>query len=183
MNIIVYSGLISYFCSMEDPRIERKKLHSLENIVFITVAAVMCGAQSWNDVADYGNSKKEWLSGLLDLTNGIPSHDTFNRFFQLLDPSDFEECFMRWTQSIVGELKRENISIDGKSMRASRAGHFQKATHIVSAYAGNHNLVLGQVKTDEKSDETTAIPQSNCQIYRISRGISSLSMRWVRRQP
>jgi predicted transposase YbfD/YdcC len=119
----------------------------------------MCGAQSWNDVEDYGNSKKEWLSDLLDLPNGIPSHDTFNRFFQLLDPSDFEECFIRWTQSIVGELKRENISIDGKSMRGSRAGHFQKAVHIVSAYAGNHNLVLGQVKTDEKSNEITAIPQ------------------------
>jgi hypothetical protein len=112
MDIIADSGLISYFCKLEDPRIERKKLHSFENIVFITVAAVMCGAQSWNDVEDYGNSKKEWLFGFLDLTNVIPSHDTFSRFFQLLDPSDFEDCFILWMQSIVGELKRENISIE-----------------------------------------------------------------------
>lgn len=153
------SRLISYFCGMKDPRLDRKKLHPLENIVFISVAAVMCGAESWNDVQDYGNSKKEWLSGFLDLSNGIPSHDTFNRFFQLLDPQEFEHHFIAWVQSIVGELKEETISIDGKTMRASRAGKFLQATHIVSAYAGNHNLVLGQVKTDEKSNEITAIPQ------------------------
>jgi predicted transposase YbfD/YdcC len=159
MDIIVASGLISCFCNMEDPRIERRKLHSLENIVFITVAAVMCGSQSWNDVADYGNSKKEWLSGFLDLSNGIPSHDTFNRFFQLLAPLDFENCFILWMQSIVGDLKRESISMDGKSMRGSRGGRIQKTTHIVSAYAGSHNPVLGQVKTEEKSNEITAISQ------------------------
>jgi len=159
MEIIVNSGLIFYFCRMKDPRIERKKLHSLENIVFITVAAVMCGAESWNDVEDYGCSKKDWLAGFLELPNGIPSHDTFNRFFQLLEPQEFELCFIGWVQSIIGDLEKENISIDGKTVRGSRAGNFTKATHIVSAYAGSHNLVLGQVKTEEKSNEITAIPQ------------------------
>lgn len=153
------SKIISHFGQMKDPRIDRRKLHSLESIVFIAVAGVMCGCNSWDDIEDYGLAKKEWLSTFLDLSNGIPSHDTFNLFFKLLDPKEFEDSFLRWVHAIVDNMQDEFVSIDGKSIRGSRRGSFLKATHIVSAWANGNNLVLGQVKTEEKSNEITAIPE------------------------
>jgi predicted transposase YbfD/YdcC len=152
-------SIISYFGNMKDPRMKRKRLHPLENIVFITVAGVMSGCESWDDVEDYGNCKKEWLSDFLDLKNGIPSHDTFNRFFQLLAPNEFESAFVKWVQSIVGKISDDVVGIDGKSNRGSRRGSFLKSAHIVSAFANDQNIVLAQVKTDEKSNEITAIPE------------------------
>lgn len=152
-------SIISYFSQMKDPRILRKQLHPLENIVFITIAGVMSGCESWDDIEDYGNAKKEWLGSFLDLKNGIPSHDTFNRFFQLLAPGEFETAFLKWVQSLVGDILDEVIGIDGKTSRGSRRGSFLKATHIVSAFADKQNIVPGQVKNEEKSNEITAIPE------------------------
>jgi predicted transposase YbfD/YdcC len=107
----------------------------------------------------YGEMKKEWLKSILDLSGGIPSHDTFNRFFSALDADEFEKCFLKWVKSINEATQGEVISIDGKTIRGSRKAGFKTATHIVSAWADQNELVLGQIKVDEKSNEITAIPK------------------------
>jgi len=144
---------------MKDPRIDRKKLHPLENIIFISIAAVLCGAETWEDIEDFGYAKIDWFSGILDMKNGVPSHDTFNRFFQALNPGEFEKHFMVWTQSIISQHDYEFISIDGKTIRQASKMSNKGSIHIVSAWASRHNLTLGQVKTSEKSNEITAIPE------------------------
>lgn len=151
--------LLSYFSEMKDPRVERTKLHKLEDIVFIAIASVLSGIESWNEMEMYGNVKKPWLETFLELPNGIPTHDTFNRFFTALDPDEFESCFLTWIKSISQSTKGELISIDGKTMRGSRLSGCKSATHIVSAWSDKNELILGQIKVDEKSNEITAIPK------------------------
>lgn len=153
-------GSISeHFSQLEDPRIERKKLHPLLNIIVITICAVICGAENWVDIAMYGNLKKDWLKGYLDLTNGIPSHDTFGRVFRLLKPESFEACFLAWVQAVNQISQGQVIAIDGKELRRSMDGTSGKrAIHMVSAWASESRLVLAQQKVDEKSNEITAIP-------------------------
>lgn len=148
-----------YFSDMKDPRIDRKKLHSLEDIVFISIAAIICGAEGWNEIEEYGKSKKEWLSTILPLPNGIPTHDTFNRFFAALDPEEFEGRFIKWVQSISAVNKGEVVCIDGKTMRGSRGSGTHSATHIVSAWASDNEAILGQLKVDQKTNEITVIPE------------------------
>ena len=150
---------INYFSQMPDPRIERCKAHLLEDIVFITIAAVISGAETWNEIESYGESKEEWLREHLHLPNGIPSHDTFNRFFSLLDPSVFEAAFLSWVRDISSLTNGEVVSIDGKTLRGSRGSGGKHAIHMVSAWANANRLSLGQVKVDEKSNEITAIPK------------------------
>jgi len=150
---------ISYFSQMPDPRIERCKAHLLEDIIFITISAVICGAETWNDIEAYGKSKADWLRKHLLLPNGIPSHDTFNRFFSLLDPTVFEEAFLSWVRAISSLTNGEVVSIDGKTIRGSRDSGGKHAIHMVSAWANANRLSLGQVKVDEKSNEITAIPK------------------------
>ncbi len=151
-----------HFASLEDPRVERTKLHPLLSIVTIALCAVICGAETWDDIAEFGRSKVDWLGSFLELPNGIPSHDTFNRVFQALDPKQFESCFLRWTKAISGVLKGI-IALDGKTLRGSRGQTSDKAgkgaIHMVSAWASQNRLVLGQVKVDAKSNEITAIPE------------------------
>jgi predicted transposase YbfD/YdcC len=122
------------------------------------VSAVICGAEGWTDIEEFGKSKEEWLRGLLPLENGIPSHDTFRRVFGRLDPDKFEACFLSWVRSlnpIVGQ-----VAIDGKTSRGSHdKTNGKKALHLVSAWASECRLVLGQVATEEKSNEITAIPE------------------------
>jgi predicted transposase YbfD/YdcC len=144
---------------MPDPRIERCKAHSLEDIIFITIAAVICGAETWNEIEAYGESKEDWLREHLVLANGIPSHDTFNRFFSLLDAAVFEEAFLSWIRAVSSLTKGEVVSIDGKTVRGSRDTGGKHAIHMVSAWASANRLSLGQVKVDEKSNEITAIPK------------------------
>ena len=150
---------INYFSDLTDPRVERTKDHQLEDIIFIAIASVICGAETWNDMENYGQSKEEWLKGFLKLSNGIPSHDTFNRVFSTLDPQELESCFLDWVKSVAKITKGEVISIDGKSIRGSRDKGSKSIVHMVSAWANANHMVLGQVKVDDKSNEITAIPK------------------------
>ena len=157
--MICENNFLSYFSEMKDPRIERTKRHLFDDIVFIAIASVLSGGDSWNDMEEYGEIKKEWLSSFLELPNGIPSHDTFNRFFSALDAEVFEDCFLSWVKSIHQRTNGEVVSIDGKTMRGSRNQGCKTATHIVSAWADKNELILGQIKVEEKSNEITAIPK------------------------
>ncbi|MDO9028362.1 MAG: ISAs1 family transposase [Candidatus Roizmanbacteria bacterium] len=144
---------------MKDHRIDRKKLHLLEDIVFITIAAVISGAASWNEIELFGKHKKDWLASFLSLPNGIPSHDTFNRFFASLDPEVFEQVFTSWVNSLVEKYPGDIIAIDGKTIRGSKGKGFHSATHVVSAFSIHNQLIMGQLQVDQKSNEITAIPK------------------------
>ena len=150
---------LSYFSVIKDPRIDRTKSHLLEDIIVIAVLSVLCGAETWNDMEDFGNSKESWLRTFLKLPEGIPSHDTFNRVFSLLDPTQLEDCFIKWTDSVSRLTEGEVISIDGKTICGSRDKNKKSVVHMVSAWADVNNIVLGQVKVDDKSNEITAIPE------------------------
>ena len=153
-------SISAHFSELEDPRIERNKLHPLLNILVIAICAVICGAENWVDVAMYGEMKKAWLAQYLDLTNGIPSHDTFGRVFRRIKAEAFEACFLAWVKAVNNITQGQVIAIDGKELRRSLDGTLGKrAIHMVSAWASENRLVLAQVKVDEKSNEITAIPQ------------------------
>ncbi|MCP4378460.1 MAG: ISAs1 family transposase, partial [bacterium] len=140
--------------------IDRQKLHHLTDIVSITICAVLCGAEAWTHVAKFGKAKEDWFRTFLELPNGIPSHDTFGRFFSLLDPQAFQEAFTNWVQAVTDVFKGQVISVDGKCLRRSHDHNDNKsAIYMVSAWASANECVLGQVKTDEKSNEITAIPK------------------------
>jgi len=155
------SATIGYhFSDLEDPRIERTKLHKLSNILVIAICAIIGCSDNWEDVADYGEAKKEWFQTFLDLENGIPSHDTFNRVFGRLDPQQFESCFLKWISAVSEITEGQVIAIDGKVLRRSQnRGVGKAAIDMVSAWASANRVVLGQVKVDDKSNEITAIPQ------------------------
>ena len=129
-------------------------------IIAIAICAIICGADSWVHVELFGRSKLEWFQTFLELPGGIPSHDTFGDVFARLDPEQFQSCFMAWTQAIAELLPEEVVAIDGKTARRSHdcAGG-KGAMHLVSAWATQNTLTLGQVRTAEKSNEITAIPQ------------------------
>ncbi len=147
------------FANLDDPR-KYNIRHNLIDIITIAICAITCGAQNWVDVEQYGKSKYDWLKQFLQLPNGIPSHDTFGRLFSLLDPKQFRDAFTSWWQSIRSLLHQEHIAIDGKTLRASYDKALEKGViHMVSAWAVEKGIVLGQVKTDEKSNEMTAIPE------------------------
>lgn len=152
--------LLESFASMPDPRVERTRRHKLVDILAIAVLGVICGADSWVDIVDFGQAKEAWLRGFLELPNGIPSHDTFGRVFARLDPERFRACFLDWVRAVKHLTQGQVIAIDGKTLRRSHdhaAG--REAIHMVSAWATANHLVLGQVKVDAKSNEITAIPE------------------------
>ncbi len=149
---------IEYFSQLSDPRVDRTKEHLMEDIIFITIAAVICGAETWNDIENYGKSKESWLRQYLQLPNGIPSHDTFNRFFSALNPQAFEEAFLSWVKCISEVIEGDVVSIDGKTVCGSKSSS-KRAIHIISAWSNENQLSLGQVKVDAKSNEITAIPK------------------------
>jgi len=145
---------------LTDPRIDRTKHHSLEAILVIALLAVICGADGWTQVALFGRSKRKWLETFLDLPHGIPSHDTFGRVFSMLDPDELERCIVRWTAHLAKVTQGQLIAIDGKTLRRSfdRASK-RAAIHMVSAWSSANQLALGQLATDAKSNEITAIPR------------------------
>ena len=150
---------LKYFSELTDPRVEWNREHLLEEILLIAIAAVLSGAESWNDIADYGEDKQEWLQTFLVLPSGIPSHDTFNRVFAALDPEEMEKGFAAWVASIARLTAGEVVAIDGKTLCGTRETGKKKLVHMVSAWASVNNLVLAQRKVDEKSNEITAIPK------------------------
>lgn len=151
---------MQHFGDIADPRIDRTKFHPLSNIIVITLCAVICGAQTWEDIEAYGTQKIAWLRTILPLEYGIPSHDTFGRVFARIDPDMFQKSFFRWVWTISALTDGEIIPIDGKTLRHSYDTSTHKgAIHMISAWASAQRLVIGQVKTAEKSNEITAIPE------------------------
>jgi predicted transposase YbfD/YdcC len=152
--------IIEGFSSMEDPRIDRKKLYPLIEIIFLTITAVVSGADHFTDISIFGEANLRWLRKYLPYTNGIPSHDALGYFFSRLDPQAFKERFIEWIESVAKVTKGEIVAIDGKTLRGSydKCGN-KSAIHMVSAWATNARLVLGQRKVDDKSNEITAIPE------------------------
>ena len=146
-----------HFRKLKDPRINRRKKHQLLDIVVIALCAVICGAEDWQQIVAFGRERYDWLARFLALTNGIPSHDTFERVFDRVDARAFHQCFQSWVDALAEKLKIKHIAIDGKTLRGSRSDKLG-ALHLVSAWATEHHLSLGQVATAEKSNEITAIP-------------------------
>jgi predicted transposase YbfD/YdcC len=154
------ASLLEYFAKVPDPRVDRSQLHPLSSVLVLALCAVICGANSFVGIEYFGNAREAWLRTFLDLPNGIPSHDTLGRIFAMLDPAALEQVFREWVAALVTLTKGEVVAIDGKTLRRS----FQKAgsgafVHMVSAWAAGHQMVLGQIKTEEKSNEITAIPR------------------------
>jgi predicted transposase YbfD/YdcC len=154
-------GLLEQFSALEDPRVIGRVDHRLIDILVIAVCAVIACAESWDDIALYGRSKEGWLRRFLDLPNGIPSHDTFRRVFMLIDPDAFERRFSAWTRTLTNEaIDREVVAIDGKTVRRSfDRSRDQAPLHLVSAWASERGLSLGQRAVDGQSNEITAIPE------------------------
>ena len=157
----VNASIVEHFQTLEDPRIERTKKHLLLDILIIAVCTLLTGGEGFQDMELFGKSKRQWLQTFLALPHGIPSHDTFGRVFARLNPTRFQECFLSWTRAVAALTQGTLVSLDGKTARAS----FDRATaasplHMVSAWCSqNGGLVMGQLKTDSKSNEITAIPE------------------------
>jgi predicted transposase YbfD/YdcC len=149
-----------HFGTIPEPRLERTRLYELMEILVIAICAVICGADSWEDIEDFGHAKEAWLRTILKLPNGIPSHDTFRRVFGLIDAEAFQRSFVSWVQAVTQLISGQVIAIDGKKPRGSRdRGIGRGAIDMVSAWASANQLVLGQVKVDDKSNEIKAIPE------------------------
>jgi predicted transposase YbfD/YdcC len=154
------STIVEHFTELDDPRTGNYVPHKLLDIVVIAICAVICGADTWVDCEAFGHAKFSWLKGFLELPNGIPSHDTFGRVFAALNAEQFQTCFVNWVQAVSVVTKGQVVAIDGKKLRRSHDKEIGKAAiHMVSAWATENNLVLGQLKVDDKSNEITAIPQ------------------------
>ena len=150
--------LIECFEGLPDPRIDRTRVHKLTDILVIGLCSLLTGGEGFSDMEVFGKVKQQWLKSFLELPEGIPSHDTFNRVFSAMDPHAFLECFVTWVQGICPALQNEIIAIDGKALRHA-LNEGQTIPYIVSAWATNNGVALGQVKVNDKSNEITAIPE------------------------
>jgi len=152
------TSLMAHLAPMADPRVERRSDHDLIDILVIAVCTLLCGGETFNDMEDFGEAKFDWFKTFLTLRSGIPSHDTFNRVFAAMDPKEFLDCFLRWTQSLRQAVSQEVVAVDGKALRRA-LNKDQSMKYIVSAWAESNGLVLGQLKVADKSNEITAVPE------------------------
>lgn len=150
---------VTHFSQIPDPRKDRKKLHKLADILFITLCAVLSGCSDWEEIEDYGVEKEDWLKKYIELPNGIPSHDTINRLFSRLKPKELQEHLLTWIDSAIEKSGQNIINIDGKRLRNSGENGSKSIIHILNAWSSNNQIILGQVKTEQKSNEITAIPE------------------------
>lgn len=154
------SIFVECFKELKDPRVDRTKKHLLLDIIAIAICAVICGAEGWEEIEDFGKARQDWFSNFLELPNGIPSHDTFSRVFGVLKPLTFQESCMKWFRKVQALLPETVIAIDGKTLRGSaRKNKELKGLHIVNAWSCANGIALGQVKVDDKSNEITAVPE------------------------
>jgi len=156
---IIPPALHDSFVRITDPRSQKSQLHSFATVLTIAVCATISGADSWVAIEGWAKAKAEWLSTFLDLKNGVPSHDTFGRLFAAMDPEEFQRAFISWTESIAESLDGCVVAIDGKTLRRSfDRANGRSAIHMVNAWVTSQGLSLGQIKTEEKSNEITAVP-------------------------
>ena len=152
-------SIVDYFCDLTDPRADRGKNHNLLDMIVVALTATICGSNSWVDVERFGKSKLAWFQKFLQLEEGIPSHDTFGRVFRMLDSEELLGCLQRWLDAFCKNMKGQTVAIDGKTLRRSFDDASGKAAlHLVSAWASDLHVSLGQVAVDDKSNEITAIP-------------------------
>ena len=160
MDMSAPEGLIEHFSKLEDPRVDRNKKHELIDVIVLCVCAVLSGAEGWCDIEEFGRAKLDWLRRYVPLANGVPVDDTIARIISALSVSGFQECFLSWMEDVVKLSDGEVIALDGKTHRRTHdRKRGVKALHMVSAWACRNGVVLGQVKTDEKSNEITAVPE------------------------
>lgn len=160
MKEAVTGKLTAHLAQLPDKRRGAGKRHGLVEIVTIAICGIICGADDWSGIEEYGQAKESWLREFLELPHGIPSHDTFGRVFRWLDPQAFEACFLGWVREVMCVSEGQVIAVDGKTLRRSHdQANGKAAIHLVSAWAEQNRIVLGQVKVDEKSNEITAIPE------------------------
>jgi predicted transposase YbfD/YdcC len=151
--------IVEHFSEIDDPRSDNRS-HLLIEMIVIAICATICGADGWSDVESFGHAKYDWLRQFLDLEHGIPSHDTFGRVFALLNAEQFQGCFVSWVQAICEVTEGQIVPVDGKKLRRSYDKHLGKeAIHMVSAWASENRLVLGQLKVEDKSNEIPAVPE------------------------
>ena len=155
------TSLHSAFKSLRDPRVERRKLHNLQDIIILSILAVLSGAESYDSIEFFGKENNVFLKQFLELKNGIPSHDTINRVFQVLNPAKFEHCFINWVQGLKDDGVIEKvIAIDGKTIRGSKGRfHHKGPLHSVNAWSVKNGLCLGQLQCGEKTNEISTIPK------------------------
>lgn len=157
---VASTRIMEHFQDLEDPRRDRNKRHTLIDILVVTIIGVLCGAEGWEELELYGREKEAWLRKFLELPHGIPSHDTLRRVFLRLKPEELHRCFQHWVEALRGSPATDIVAIDGKTVRGSGDEAKRRGPlHLVSAWSRETRLVLGQVKTKEKSNEITAIPQ------------------------
>lgn len=151
-------NLLDCFRVVRDPRIERTKKHPLESILFIAICGVICGAESFTEIEQFAHEKQEWLQRYVRLPHGIPSHDTLGRVFALLDPAEFQDCFLRWIRSLYQPSAGEVIAVDGKTLRRAHGGGLE-VLHVVQAWASENHLMLGALKSEGGRNEILTIPK------------------------
>jgi len=153
------TSIDEYFGDLTDPRAGNNIQHPLINIITLGICGMISGADNWVDIEVYGHAKRAFFETFLDLKHGIPSHDTFGRVFRWVDPDEFGHCFVAWTQRMCALTAGEVVALDGKCLRGSKdSTHGQGGIYMVSAWASDNRMVLGQAKVADKSNEITAIP-------------------------